>query len=161
MKKTQAMRLLDKAGVAYQVRTYPVDPDRLEAQHVAHLLGIPEDKVYKTLVVTGGPRRWFMAVIPGSAQLDLKAAARLVGEKRVALLPVKELETVTGYVRGGVSPLGGRRALPVYAQDGIEDQDWISISAGQRGTQIWLKGSDLVLVTRAQVANLVIAEQRL
>ncbi len=161
MKKTQAMRLLDKAGVAYQVRTYPVDPDRLEAQHVAHLLGIPEDKVYKTLVVTGGPRRWFMAVIPGSAQLDLKAAAQLVGEKRVALLPVKELETVTGYVRGGVSPLGGRRALPVYAQDGIEDQDWISISAGQRGTQIWLKGSDLVLVTRAQVANLVIAEQRL
>lgn len=161
MKKTQAMRLLDKAGVSYEVHTYPVDPERLEAQHVAHLLGIPEDRVYKTLVVIGGPRRWFMAVIPGPAQLDLKAAAQLVGEKRVALLPVKELEAVTGYVRGGVSPLGGRRALPIYAQDGIEDRAPISISAGQRGTQIWLKGSDLVMVTRAHVANLVTVEPRL
>ncbi len=160
MKKTQAMRMLDKAGVPYEVHSYPVDPDKLEAQHVAHLLDIPETMVYKTLVVVGGPRGWFMAVIPGPDQLDLKAAAQLVGEKRVALLPVKELESVTGYIRGGVSPLGGRRILPVYAQSGIEHQECISISAGQRGLQIWLKGADLVAATQAHVAHLVIAASR-
>lgn len=153
--KTQAMRMLDTLGVAYQVREYPVDEDRLDAVYVAEAIGLPVQSVFKSLVVSGESKRPVVALIPGDAQLDIKRLGKLVGQKRMSLVPVSRLPEITGYVRGGVSPLATKHRFPVCIHETVLDLPQVSISAGKRGGQILLRGQDLVAATNATVAYLV------
>jgi Cys-tRNA(Pro)/Cys-tRNA(Cys) deacylase len=140
--KTNATRILDSLGIAYQLREYDVDPDDLSAETVAAKVGLPAEQVFKTLVVRGDRGGVYLAVIPGNKELDGKALARLTGDRKVELAPLKEVQQLTGYIRGGVTALGGKRDYPVYADKSIEIFDMISISAGVRGTQVLLAPGD-------------------
>jgi Cys-tRNA(Pro)/Cys-tRNA(Cys) deacylase len=140
--KTNATRILDSLGIAYELREYAVDPDDLSAETVAAKIGLPAEQVFKTLVVRGDRGGVYMAVIPGNSELDGKALARLTGDRKVELVPLKEVQQLTGYIRGGVTALGGKRDYPVYADKSIEIFDLISISAGVRGTQVLLAPGD-------------------
>jgi Cys-tRNA(Pro)/Cys-tRNA(Cys) deacylase len=152
--KTNAARLLDQLGIRYELREYEVDPDDLAAETVAGKIGLPAEQVFKTLVARGDRNGVCMAVIPGNAELDLKALASAAGERKIRLVPVKELQNLTGYIRGGVTALAGRKDYPVYADDTIEMFDTISISAGVRGQQILLTPADYLKATKAQLAPL-------
>ena len=156
--KTNAARLLDSLGIAYEVRTYEVDPDDLTAITVAKKIGMPAEQVFKTLVArperSKDPHGIVMAVIPGDQELDLKALATAAAEKKMELVPVKELQALTGYVRGGVTALAARRDYPVYVDETIELFDVVSISAGMRGLQILLAPADYLRATRATIAAL-------
>ncbi len=134
--KTNAARRLDELGIAYELRTYEVDLDDLSAPRVAEKVGLPAEQVWKTLVVTGEKTGLAYAVIAGDAELDLKALARLMGDKGVELLPLKEVTAKTGYVRGGVTAIGGKKTLRTFVDEEIELYDVVSVSAGVRGTQI-------------------------
>jgi Cys-tRNA(Pro)/Cys-tRNA(Cys) deacylase len=140
--KTNATRILDSLGIPYQLREYDVDPDDLSAETVAAKVGLPAEQVFKTLVVRGDRGGVYLAVIPGNKELDGKALARLTGDRKVELAPLKEVQQLTGYIRGGVTALGGKRDYPVYADKSIEIFDLISISAGVRGTQVLLAPGD-------------------
>src|SRR5206468_4567759 len=133
--KTNAARLLDQLGIRYELREYEVDPDDLAAETVAAKIGLPPEQVFKTLVARGDRTGICMAVIPGNAELDLKALAAVVGDRKMQLTPVKELQSLTGYIRGGVTALAGKKDYPVYVDETIELFDMISISAGVRGMQ--------------------------
>lgn len=136
--KTNATRILDSAGVRYETRAYEVDPNDLAAETVAAKIGLPAEQVFKTLVVRGDRGGVYLAVIPGNLELDAKALARLTGDRSIELAPLKEVQQLTGYIRGGVTVLGCKKDYPVYADETIELFDVISISAGVRGTQILL-----------------------
>ncbi len=140
--KTNAARQLDQLGIRYELREYEVEAEHLDAETVAAKVGLPPEQVFKTLVARGDRTGVMMAVIPANAELDPKALARLSGDRRVELVPLKEVQPLTGYVRGGVTALGLKRPLPVWAEETIELFDVISVSAGIRGTQILLAPAD-------------------
>ena len=152
--KTNVARLLDQMGIRYELREYEVDPDDLAAETVAGKIGLPAEQVFKTLVARGDRNGICMAVIPGNAELDLKALAAAAGDRKVQLVPVKELQGLTGYVRGGVTALAGKKDYPVYVDETIELFDIISVSAGMRGLQLLLAPDDYLKATNATLAHL-------
>lgn len=149
--KTNAARVLDGLGIRYELRAYEVDPDDLTAETVARKVGLPAEQVWKTLVARGDKGGVCLAVVPGNAELDLKALARLAGDSRTETVALKEVQPLTGYVRGGVTAFACKRDYPVYADETIELFDVISISAGQRGLQILLNPADYVRATKAKL----------
>ena len=151
MTKTNAARLLDALGVHYEIREYDVDPDDLTAETVARKLGFPPEQVFKTLVVRGERNGISFAVIAGNQELDLKAIAQLSADKKVDLVPLKEVQPLTGYIRGGVTVLGAKREYPVYVDETIELFDVVSISAGMRGAQIIIAPGDYIRATKATI----------
>lgn len=148
--KTNAARVLDGLGIKYELRSYEVDPDDLRAETVAAKVGLPAEQVFKTLVARGDKKGVCLAVVPGNAELDLKALARLTGDSRTETVPLKDVQPLTGYIRGGVTALACRKDYPVYADETIELFDVISISAGQRGLQIILAPADYLRATKAK-----------
>jgi len=154
MKKTNAARILDRLKIKYDLVTYEVDENDLSAEHLAETAGLPLEKVYKTLVARGDRNGIFVCVIPGVASLDLKKAANASENKKVAMVLMKELEPLTGYIRGGCSPLGMKRNYPVFIDESAFEQKAIFISAGQRGLQLHLAPDDLLKATGAQVVLL-------
>jgi Cys-tRNA(Pro)/Cys-tRNA(Cys) deacylase len=147
--KTNAVRLLDSLGIAYDLRHYVVDPDHLEAEVVAEKIGLPPEQVFKTLVARGDLNGVCFGVVPGDMQLDGKALARLSGDRRIDVVPLKEVQPLTGYIRGGVTALAARRDYPVYVDETIELFDVIAVSAGVRGTQMVLAPADYLRATAA------------
>jgi Cys-tRNA(Pro)/Cys-tRNA(Cys) deacylase len=139
--KTNTARLLDQLGIRYELREYEVDPDDLAAETVAAKIGLPAEQVFKTLVARGD-------------RLDLKALAAASGNRKIQLVPVKELQGLTGYIRGGVTALAGKKDYPVFVDETVEQFDVISISAGMRGLQILLAPSDYLKATRGTLAPL-------
>ena len=156
--KTNAARLLDRAKIAYELIPYRVDEEHLAATHVAEQLGEPICLVFKTLVLKGERTGHFVCVIPGDREVDLKAAARVSGNKKCDLIPMKELLPATGYIRGGCSPIGMKRPFPVFIHRTAADHPFIYISAGIRGLQIRIAPADLLRFTGATLADLVAGE---
>lgn len=154
MKKTNAARLLDKLKIEYEIREYEVDETDLGAGNVAGKVGLPLERVFKSLVARGDKSGVIMAVVPGGAELDLKALAAVSANKRVEMVHLNEVLPLTGYIRGGVSPLGAKKNYPVYLDRTALDQISICISAGMRGMQILLRPQDLVQATRAKVGEI-------
>jgi len=152
--KTNAVRLLDQLGMCYVLREYEIDPNDLAAETVAAKIGMPPEQVFKTLVARGERNGIVVAVIPGDQELDLKALALAAGEKKIELVPVKELQGLTGYVRGGVTALAAKRDFPVYVDETIELFDVVSISAGVRGLQILIAPADYLRATKGKPAAL-------
>jgi Cys-tRNA(Pro)/Cys-tRNA(Cys) deacylase len=150
--KTNATRILDNLGITYELREYAVDPDDLSAETVAAKIGLPAEQVFKTLVVRGDRGGVYLAVVPGNNEVDGKALARLTGDRKVELVPLKEVQQLTGYIRGGVTALGAKRDYPVYADETIELFDVISVSAGVRGTQVLLAPGDYLRAVDGKVA---------
>jgi len=149
--KTNAARILDALGIRYELRNYEVDPDDLTAETVARKVGLPAEQVFKTLVARGDKKGVCLAVVPGNAELDLKALARLAGDAKSETVPLKDVQPLTGYVRGGVTVFGCKKDYPVFADETIELFEVISISAGQRGLQILLDPADYVRATKAKL----------
>jgi Cys-tRNA(Pro)/Cys-tRNA(Cys) deacylase len=147
--KTNAVRVLDNLGIDYTLREYEVDPDDLAAESVAQKLGLPADQVFKTLVVRGDRHGICLAVIPGNTQLDLKALAQLSGNRKAETVSLKEVQPLTGYIRGGVTALACKKDYPVYVDELVQVFDVISISAGVRGTQILLAPDDYIRAVKA------------
>jgi Cys-tRNA(Pro)/Cys-tRNA(Cys) deacylase len=149
--KTNAARLLDSLSIPYRLVDYEVDPDALRADSVAAKIGLPPEQVFKTLVARGDRTGVLLAVVRVVAELDLKAIARLSGDRKVDTVSLKEVQPLTGYVRGGVTALAGKKDYPVFADETIELFDEISVSAGVRGTQIVLSPADYLRATKATV----------
>lgn len=147
--KTNAVRLLDNLGIRYELREYEVDPNALDAETVARKIGLPPEQVFKTLVARGDRNGVCLAVVPGNMELDEKALARLTGDRKIELVPLKEVQPITGYIRGGVTALAGKRDYPVFVDETAELFDVISVSAGVRGTQILLAPADYLRATHA------------
>lgn len=154
-KKTNAARILDEKNINYSLIEYTVDEEHLDAVHVAAEVDLPAAQVFKTLVVRGDKTGPVFAVIPGDGELDLKALAKVSGNKRAELVHLKEVLPLTGYIRGGCSPLGAKKNYPVYLDETCVLWDKIAISAGQRGLQIFLSPDDLVAATGAAVVNII------
>lgn len=150
--KTNAARTLDRLGIRYELREYEVDPEDLRAETVARKVGLPAEQVFKTLVARGDKKGVCLAVVPGNAELDPKALARATGDSKIDTVALKEVQPLTGYVRGGVTALACKKDYPVVCDETIELFDVISISAGQRGIQILLAPADYLRATRAKVA---------
>lgn len=149
MTKTNAARILDAAGVQYDLREYTVNEDHLAAPEVAAAIGMPPEQVFKTLAARGDRSGVVLAVIPANSELDLKALAASSGNKKIDLVPMKEVLSLTGYIRGGVSPIGTRKPYPVYLDETAILWDQIAVSAGVRGCQMVLAPADLARVTGA------------
>lgn len=154
MTKTNAMRLLEKAKVAFGVREYVFDPDDLAAQHVADELGEDINRVFKTLVLQGERAGYFVCVVPGNTEVDLKKAAKVAGAKKAELIPMKELLPLTGYIRGGCTPVGMKKPFPVFVHETALNFETIFVSAGQRGLQLEIAPADLINYVHAEVADL-------
>ncbi len=152
--KTNAARHLDDLSIPYELIPYTVDEEDLSAQHVAASLNENIDQVYKTLVLRGERTGLFVCVIPGAAELDLKLAAKAAGDKACAMVHVKELMPLTGYVRGGCSPLGMKKTYPTFVHEDCILWDYIYVSAGQRGLQLKLNPQDLLKAVPAQAVAL-------
>ena len=152
--KTNAARLLDSLGIAYGLRTYEVDPDDLAAESVAAKIGLPPEQVFKTLLTRGDRNGPCFAVIPGNYELDYKALASLTADRKIELVPLREVQPLTGYIRGGVTVLGARKDYTVFIDETIELWDVISISAGVRGTQILLSPAEYLRATKATVGSI-------
>lgn len=157
-KKTNAARLLDSAGVEYELIPYEVDPNNLAADHVAEQLGEPIERVYKTLVLHGDKTGYFVCVIAGNREVDLKKAAKVSGNKKAEMIPMKDLLGVTGYIRGGCTAIGMKKRFPVYVSEEMPEFEYVYVSAGQRGLQLKLNPSDLIRVAEATTAD-IISEQ--
>lgn len=155
IQKTNAARLLDRAGVDYQLVSYTVDPDNLAATHVAEQLGEDIATVFKTLVLTSGPSQYFVCVVPGDAEVDLKKAAAAAGVKKAEMLHMKDLLSVTGYIRGGCSPIGMKKPLPTFFHRTATNHPLIYISAGVRGLQIHAAPQALIDYVGATTADLI------
>jgi Cys-tRNA(Pro)/Cys-tRNA(Cys) deacylase len=149
--KTNAVRLLDTLGVSYQLREYEVDPEDLAAETVAAKIGLPPEQVFKTLLARGDRNGHCFAVVSGNCELELKALAALSGDRKVELESLKQLQPLTGYIRGGVTALGAKKDYPVFADETIELWDVISVSAGVRGTQILIAPADYLRITNATI----------
>jgi Cys-tRNA(Pro)/Cys-tRNA(Cys) deacylase len=162
--KTNAARLLDRMGIRYELREYEVDPNDLAAETVAAKIGLPPEQVFKTLVARGDRSKdrsknkdrngIVMAAIPGDQELNLKALAAAAGERKIQLVPVKELQALTGHIRGGVTALAAKRDFPVYVDETIELFDVVSISAGVRGLQILIAPGDYLRAIKGTIAAL-------
>ncbi len=156
--KTNAARLLDQLGIRYELSEYEVDANDLAAETVAAKIGLPPEQVFKTLVARPDRSKdrngIVMAVIPGDQELNLKALATAAGERKIQLVPVKELQALTGYIRGGVTALAAKRDFPVYVDETIELFDVVSISAGVRGLQILIAPADYLRATKGIIAAL-------
>ena len=155
VEKTNAARLLDRAKISYQLISYEVDESDLSAIHVAELLKEPIEQIFKTLVLKGDKTGFFVCIIPGADELDLKKAAKISGNKSCDMIPMKDLLQVTGYIRGACSPLGMKKQFPTFIHDTCTDFDQIYVSAGKRGLQILVSPQQLVAEIRAIVGNLV------
>lgn len=151
IQKTNAARLLDAAGIAYSLVEYAVDEEHLEASHVAAELGEDIDRVFKTLVLRGDKSGPFVCVIPGSLEVDFKVAARISGNKNCEMLHVKELLPLTGYIRGGCSPVGMKKQFPTFIHESALLYDTIYVSAGIRGLQLCISPHDLIRFTGADI----------
>jgi Cys-tRNA(Pro)/Cys-tRNA(Cys) deacylase len=152
--KTNAARLLDSLSITYELRAYQVDPDDLTAISVARKIGLPPEQVFKTLLAHTSTGDHLFAVIPGDAELDLKKLAHAAGAKKAELASLKEVEPLTGYIRGGVTVMGAKKPFPAYADETIELFDVISVSAGLRGLQLVLDPADYLRAADATVADL-------
>jgi Cys-tRNA(Pro)/Cys-tRNA(Cys) deacylase len=157
--KTNAARSLEKLGIAFELHDYDVDPEDLSAETVARKVGLPPEQVWKTLVARGDRHGVLLAVVSATAELDLKAVARLRDDRRIELVPQKEVQPLTGYVRGGVTALGGKKDYPVVVDEGMLAFATISVSAGVRGTQIFLAPADYLRATGALVGPIAKSKQ--
>ena len=153
--KTNAARLLDRAKAVYELVPYEVDESDLSATHLAEQLGEDIDTVFKTLVLRGDKTGYFVCLVPGDDEVDLKKAARISGNKSCALIPMKDLFPLTGYVRGGCSPLGMKKQFPTYIHNTAKEHVTLYVSAGQRGLQLKLAPADLVQQTQAMLGDIV------
>ena len=153
LEKTNAARLLDKAGVVYRLIPYEFDENDLAAQHVADSLGQDIARVFKTLVLHGDRTGYIVCVVPGDSEVELKALAKVSGNKKVEMIPMKDLLGVTGYIRGGCSPVGMKKRFPTYFHSTALDFDIIYVSAGVRGLQLEIAPSDLISFVGATVAD--------
>lgn len=149
--KTNAVRLLESLGLDYELRDYEVDPDDLTAESVALKIGMPPEQVFKTLVAKGDKNGVCLAVVPGDAQLDLKALAKLSGDKKIDVVSLKDVQPLTGYIRGGVTALACKKPYPVYADETVLLFEVISVSAGVRGTQIIINPELYIKATSAKL----------
>ena len=154
--KTNAARLLDQLKITYELIPYEVDENDLGAQHIASQLGQPIEQLFKTLVLRGDKTGLVVCVIPGAEEVDLKKAARVTGNKKLEMIHVKELLPLTGYIRGGCSPIGMKKALPTWFHESIMLHDTVYCSAGLRGLQFRLAPQDLVRAARGQLADLIV-----
>lgn len=152
--KTNAMRILDRHKVAYEILNYECD-EFIDGLHTAELTGAPVEQTYKTLVMQGKSKKYYVFVIPIAEEVDLKAAARAVDEKSVEMIHVKDLTAITGYVRGGCSPLGMKKSFPTVIDATAEQYDEIYVSGGRIGTSIRLNPQDLARVTNAEFADIL------
>lgn len=155
MKKTNAARLLDGMGISYEYKEYEVDETDVSAENVASKVGIPLEQTFKTLVARGDKTGILMACIPGSGELDLKAIASVSGNKKVELVSLKEVQPLTGYIRGGVSPLGAKKPYPVFLDESALKFPYICVSAGMRGAQLFIKPDDLIKAANATVCSII------
>lgn len=155
MKKTNVMRLLESEKIEYETMEYEVDEDDLSGVHVARQLGQPVEQVFKTLVLKGEKSGYLVCCIPVAEELDLKKVAKTIGDKKVEMIPMRDLLLVTGYIRGGCSPIGMKKIFPTYIDETCELFEIIAISAGIRGAQILLNPKDLIRYTEASTADLV------
>jgi Cys-tRNA(Pro)/Cys-tRNA(Cys) deacylase len=149
--KTNAMRALDTLGIHYEIREYEVDPDDMGAERVAADIGLPPEQVFKTLVARGDRHGVLLAVVPANAEVDFKALARISGNRTVELVSLKEVQPLTGYIRGGVTALAGKRDYPVYVDEIMQLCDVVAVSAGVRGRQMLVAPDDYLRATRATV----------
>lgn len=149
--KTNAVRILDNLGIRYRLQNYEVDPDDLATESMAQKIGLPPEQVFKTLVARGDCTGILLAVIPGNTQLDLKALAQPSGDRKVETVSLKEVQPLTGYIRGGVTALACKKDYPVYVDELLEVFDIVSISAGIQGTQILLHPSDYLSAVKGIV----------
>jgi Cys-tRNA(Pro)/Cys-tRNA(Cys) deacylase len=159
--KTNAARILESLAIHYTLQEYEVDPDDLSAIAVARKIGLPVEQVFKTLLTITGPNQYAFAVIPGDAELDFKKLARAAGARKAEMVSLKDVQPLTGYIRGGVTVFGAKKDFPVFAHETIELFDLISVSAGQRGVQILLAPQDYLRVAKATVADLTKEQTRL
>jgi Cys-tRNA(Pro)/Cys-tRNA(Cys) deacylase len=159
--KTNAARILESLAIPYTLQEYEVDPDDLSAIAVARKIALPVEQVFKTLLTTTGPDQYAFAVIPGDAELDFKKLARAAGARKAEMVSLKDVQPLTGYIRGGVTVFGAKKDFPVFADETIELFDFISVSAGQRGIQILLAPPDYLRVAKATVADLTKDQARL
>ena len=155
IEKTNAARLLDKAGISYELIPYEVDENDLAAGHIAAQLDEPLDQVFKTLVLSGDRTGYFVCVVPGGAEVDLKAAAKISGNKKCDLIHMKDLLPVTGYIRGGCSPVGMKKPFPTYFHSSALDFPYIYVSAGIRGLQFRISPADLIGYVKAVTADII------
>lgn len=151
MKKTNAVRVLDRLKIAYDLVSYEVNPNDLAADSIAQKVGLPPEQVFKTLVAKGDRHGVCLAVIPGNFHLNLKALATLSGDKKVETVPLKDVQPLTGYIRGGVTALACKKDYPVYLHHSAMTFDWITVSAGQRGLLIRLDPKDYQTAAQATV----------
>ena len=152
--KTNGARFLDSLGIRYSLREYEVDPEDLTAITVAKKIGMPIEQVFKTLLTTDGAGNHFFAVIPGDTELDFKKLARVAGVRKAEMVSLKEVQPLTGYIRGGVTVFGAKKAYPAFVDETVELFDEISVSAGVRGTQLILAPADYIRASEAIVADL-------
>ncbi len=153
--KTNAARLLDRAKIKYELVPYTVDENNLAADHVAEELGEDINQVFKTLILHGDRSGYFVCVVPGNTEVDLKKAAKAAGAKKAEMIPMKELLPLTGYIRGGCSPVGMKKPFPTFFHVTAEDFPYIYVSAGQRGLQLKISPRDLIDYVGATVTDLV------
>ncbi|MGZ3615226.1 MAG: Cys-tRNA(Pro) deacylase [Thermodesulfobacteriota bacterium] len=158
MKKTNAARHLDDLKINYKLVEYEIDETDLSAESVARKVGLPPEQVFKTLVARGDKTGVLMTCIPGTAELDLKAIAGVSGNKKVEMVPVKEIQPLTGYIRGGVSPIGAKKHYPIFFDQSATRFPFISISAGARGSQIFISPGDLIRVLNMTVCEIARGE---
>ena len=154
IEKTNAARLLDRAKIAYELVPYQVDENNLAATHVAESLGEPIERVYKTLVLSGDRNGYFVCVVQGDKEVNLKAAAKVSGNKSAEMIPMKELLPTTGYIRGGCTPIGMKKRFPTFIDATALQYDHIFISAGVRGLQLKINPNELIAYIEAQVADI-------
>ena len=158
MVKTNAARVLDRLGIKYELREYKVDPDDLSAETVAAKIGIPPEQLFKTLAVRGDRNGIYLAVISANKEMDFKGLAHLTGDRKIDMLPLKEVQAATGYIRGGVTALACKKDYPVYIDELAEVCDVISVSAGMRGLQILLAPEDYIRTVKARVVAITKAK---
>jgi Cys-tRNA(Pro)/Cys-tRNA(Cys) deacylase len=149
--KTNAMRILDTLGIDYEIRQYEVDPDDLRAERIAADIGLPPEQVFKTLMARGDRHGVLLAVVPADAEVDFKALARQSNNRTVELVALKEVQPLTGYIRGGVTALAAKRDYPVYVDEQIDVCNVVAVSAGVRGMQMLLAPDDYIRATHATV----------
>lgn len=153
--KTNVARLLDKASIAYELIPYEVDENDLSAVHVAEQLGEPVEQVFKTLVLKGDKTGYFVCVVPGDREVNLKLAAKISGNKNCDMIPMKDLLQVAGYIRGACSPIGMKKLFPTYFHSTVLEHEHIYVSAGQRGLQIKINPNDLIPMVKGITGNIV------
>jgi Cys-tRNA(Pro)/Cys-tRNA(Cys) deacylase len=152
--KTNAARILDSLGIEYELREYEVDPDDLSAETVARKVGMPAEQVFKTLLARGDRHGLCFAIVPGGSEVSLRALARATGDRKIDLVPLKDVQPLTGYLRGGVTVLGAKKSYPAYVDETIQLFDSVSVSAGVRGLQIIIRPEDYLRATNGLLADI-------